>query len=532
MSVSFTFNQAIDLSQKFGKLALPVDFLDITPEDSISILNYEISSDHKTITLQVSQNANTDYVWILIGARSESGQLLDSPYILNYSTSANYGSGIVTGIVTLKGQPASRALVALSTRKPDLGLSAMKSLYSGSGYPVLDPQKLNPNAKASTITSPVSYAAVVSGSDSSYTMNAVRDGIYYPIAIADLNFDGQTSPITGDAVGFYDPNNDGVPDSIVVHGGMHTNINIKMINYDPVTAETYLPKAADVAATYANDQVLYYMFSLNQKVTPDGKSPFWAYVFHSKAKNLNTVVIGTPLDFVADTSLSLLDTYMSTTTSSLQQVGMDLYKTQESTSSFISSFQYPIPSGSITSAQALAIAEANGGSDFRNTHDLYNVLVTAGQANKSTTTDTTQTAWTIIYQSFDGNLPPNGDKKLNFLINMTDGTILKEEHIAASTTPIQKEPQQQLPDQVELMQNYPNPFNPTTHIDFVLPKASKLTLRVFNLLGQQVSELANGRFTAGRHSVTFDGSNLSSGIYFYRLQTASNVMTKKLTLVK
>jgi hypothetical protein len=115
---------------------------------------------------------------------------------------------------------------------------------------------------------------------------------------------------------------------------------------------------------------------------------------------------------------------------------------------------------------------------------------------------------------------------------MTDGTILKEEHIAASTTPIQKEPQQQLPDQVELMQNYPNPFNPTTHIDFVLPKASKLTLRVFNLLGQQVSELANGRFTAGRHSVTFDGSNLSSGIYFYRLQTASNVMTKKLTLVK
>ena len=530
IDVSFTFNEAIDLSQKFGQLALPVDFLDITPEDSISILNYEVSSDHKTITLQVSQKSNTDYVWILIGARSQSGQLLNSPYILNYTTSAKFGSSTVTGSVTLKGQPAIGAFVALSTKKPDWGPNALKSLYAGSDIAASGVLKMNPNAKTSTIASLVSYASAVSGSDGSYTMNGVRDSIYYPIAIADQNFDGQINPMTGDAIGFYDPNHDGVPDSIVVHGNIHTNINIKMIDYDPVTAETYLPKATNVAAKYANDQVLYYMLSLNQKVTPDGKSPFWAYIFHSDTKNLNTVVIGSPWGFSADTSLSFLENYLGTTSSSLEQVGMDLYVTQESTSSFISSFKYPIPSGGITSTRALTIAESNGGNDFRDTHDLYNVLLAAGQASKTTTTDTTQTVWTVVYQSFDGNTTSSGNKKLSFVISMSNGDILQEGHV--STTPIQKESQQQLPDRVALMQNYPNPFNPTTHIDFVLPQASKLTLRVYNLLGQQVSELANGRFTAGRHSVTFDGSNLSSGIYFYRLQTVDNVMTKKLTLVK
>lgn len=534
VSISFTFNQALDTSQKYGQMALPIDFLDITPADSISILNYMVSSDHKTITLQVSQKANTDYVWIVINARSQNGQLLDSPYILNYTTSATYGTGVVSGKVTLKSLPPQGAFVALTTQKPNFGSGTLNSFYGGgTGSPVFGPQKLNPYSTASTTTSSVPIAAIVSNTDGTYSMNTVRDSVYYPIAVADLNFDGEINPMSGDAIGFYDPNADGVPDSIVVKGGTHFNIDIKMINYDPVTADTYLTTATDIAATYANDQVLYYMLSMNQKVTSDGKSPFWAYVYHSQKKNLNTVVIGTPMDFAADTTLSFLDTNFGNTTTSLKQVNLDLYKTQESTSSFISSFKYPIPNGSITSDQAMAIAEANGGSDFRSSHVLYNVLVAAGQSNKAFTTDTTETVWTIVYQSFDGNSPIYGDKKLYFLINMTDGKILKEERVAVSTTPIEKEPQQQqLPGQIELLQNYPNPFNPTTHIDFILPQASKLTLRVYNLLGQEVKELANGRFSPGRHSIVLDASNLSSGIYFYRLQLENNVITKKLTLLK
>ncbi len=530
VSVSFTFSEPLDLSEKYGQMALPVDFLDITPEGAVSILNYSISPDHETITLQVSQEPNTDYVWILIGARSESGHFIDAPYILNYTTLPKYGPAVVSGKVTLKGQPSHGTFVALATRKPNFGSPRSRSLYDNREELFSGPEKLNSYKTSSASTASVPFAAAVSNSDGTYTMKAVRDSIYYPIAVADLNFDGEINPMTGDAIGFYDPNGDGVPDSIVVRGGNHSGIDISMINYDPVTAETYLPTARDMAATYADDQVLYYMLSMNQKVTPDGKSPFWAYVFYSKKKKFNTVVIGTPMDFAADTTLSFLNTNFGNTTTSLRRVNLDLYKTAESTSDFISSFRYPIPSGSITSGEAVQIAEDNGGSEFRNSHVLYNVMVAAGQANKAFTTDTTQVVWTVDYQSFDGDSPTAGDKKLYFLINMSTGKILKKEHIA-STTPVEEEPQQR-PHRSELLQNYPNPFNPTTHIDFILSQAGEVTLNVYNILGQQVRELLNGKLSAGRHSLLFNAGNLNSGVYFYRLQTAGHVMTRKLTVIK
>ncbi len=78
------------------------------------------------------------------------------------------------------------------------------------------------------------------------------------------------------------------------------------------------------------------------------------------------------------------------------------------------------------------------------------------------------------------------------------------------------------------MQNYPNPFNPTTTIEFTLPAKDNVHLTLVNNLGQMVKELASGVFSAGRHEVVVDASNISSGIYFYRLQAGSFVDVKKL----
>jgi hypothetical protein len=77
---------------------------------------------------------------------------------------------------------------------------------------------------------------------------------------------------------------------------------------------------------------------------------------------------------------------------------------------------------------------------------------------------------------------------------------------------------EELPSTVTLSQNYPNPFNPTTTIEFALPEDAMVTLKVYNLLGQEVATLANNElFTTGRNSVTFNAKNLASGVYFYRL---------------
>ncbi len=80
------------------------------------------------------------------------------------------------------------------------------------------------------------------------------------------------------------------------------------------------------------------------------------------------------------------------------------------------------------------------------------------------------------------------------------------------------EPAQVAPDAVRLYQNYPNPFNPSTSIRYGLPNRSHVTLSVYNTLGQRVSVLENGEVEAGYHDIKFDGSGLSSGIYFYRIE--------------
>ena len=82
------------------------------------------------------------------------------------------------------------------------------------------------------------------------------------------------------------------------------------------------------------------------------------------------------------------------------------------------------------------------------------------------------------------------------------------------------------------MDNYPNPFNPTTIISYQLPVKTLVILKVYDQLGRLVKTLMEERQTAGSHSVLFDGSGLSSGVYFYRMQAGSFVQTKKLVVVK
>jgi hypothetical protein len=95
------------------------------------------------------------------------------------------------------------------------------------------------------------------------------------------------------------------------------------------------------------------------------------------------------------------------------------------------------------------------------------------------------------------------------------------------------------PEAYSLDQNYPNPFNPSTTITYTLPQASLVKLRLYNILGQEVATLVNGRQNAGRHTTRLDASSLPTGVYFYRLQargtgegTADVTRTMKMLLLK
>ncbi|NQV74035.1 T9SS type A sorting domain-containing protein [bacterium] len=90
----------------------------------------------------------------------------------------------------------------------------------------------------------------------------------------------------------------------------------------------------------------------------------------------------------------------------------------------------------------------------------------------------------------------------------------------------------EVPTDFALDQNYPNPFNPTTSIQFNLPATQNVNLSVFDVLGRRVATLVNGQMAAGRHNVTFEASNLPSGMYLYRLSTPNGSISQKMILMK
>lgn len=141
-------------------------------------------------------------------------------------------------------------------------------------------------------------------------------------------------------------------------------------------------------------------------------------------------------------------------------------------------------------------------------------------------TDCFDVGFTSIFEitKGDGLLMRRGNLYNFFDWSFTD-TYSKDEvsSIISNTT---------LPQEFGLNYNYPNPFNPATKILYSLPELSFVTLRVYDVLGKEVTTLVNEEKPSGSYEVEFDGANLSSGVYYYRLKAGDFVETKKMILIK
>jgi N-acetylneuraminic acid mutarotase len=102
--------------------------------------------------------------------------------------------------------------------------------------------------------------------------------------------------------------------------------------------------------------------------------------------------------------------------------------------------------------------------------------------------------------------------------------------MVSSTTAVRGEPK--APRDFALYQNYPNPFNPSTMISFVVPTAGPVTLKIFNALGNEMATLVDGKIEAGTHAIPWQADRVPAGIYFYRLQTQNQALTRKLIIIR
>ena len=183
------------------------------------------------------------------------------------------------------------------------------------------------------------------------------------------------------------------------------------------------------------------------------------------------------------------------------------------------------------------LISTNNGSSWTPMTGMYTNPGTGSfQPNGEPLYDGTQLTW--IKESIDLSSYLGQQIKLRLLLKadgyvQADGWYVDDINIIAyEFVPTSSEPLTVVVSEYSLEQNYPNPFNPTTEIEFKMPEAGLATLRVFDILGNEVAALVNEYKSSGKYKVTFDAANLPSGVYFYTLQSGSFVNTKKMILLK
>jgi len=164
---------------------------------------------------------------------------------------------------------------------------------------------------------------------------------------------------------------------------------------------------------------------------------------------------------------------------------------------------------SFSSSQNLIVAIGRDFQQYINTYPRYAYTSTSTNYRSRRAQSDTQSPTTLT-QSYNR---ANVQFELSLLTNISNGLT-------------------SIPETFSLSQNYPNPFNPTTQISYDLPSASFVWLKVYDMLGKEVMTLVNTKQNAGRYDVQFNGANLASGAYFYRLEAGEFVSIKRMILIK
>ena len=469
--VSFTFDQPLDTTAQFMGFdsVLPVSVMIAEPESAMELQSWNLNEDLTAISFHIIHDPDTDFIWVIGMAVSETGDSLDAPFGLVYSTSSDLGELQVEGTITINGGSPVNTLVALGRN----------SLFGAQG---------NPGICAGTI---------VTGNDGLYQITHVRPGVYWPVAALDVDRDGQINPDSGlDLLGFYDPDGDGVQDSIVVADNV-TGLDMQMVSFEmtPATSHEFLDSAVEAASVWADDQDLVFVASADNQVGDDGTATQWVYSFHTPTGGFYTSVYVSSLFVESDT-----------TTDWMSPGGMQT-----------------IPENYIDSDQAITVANANGGLDFVDEYGLSERFIHGGNVFWEFNQEPDQFIWSIHYIADLGD----DTAEIILAVDMVTGEFigLYWEDVAAPTM---------APAQLELLGSYPNPCNPETTIRFALPRDGQVTLTVYDLLGRMIGEPENQWMTAGTNQmqINMDTWNLSSGVYFYTLQNAGVQRSSRITLVK
>jgi hypothetical protein len=494
-----------------------------TPRDSTSVglfgHDFDDNDELTLVFFEIEHAPDTDFAWIVYGVEAADGSRMARPFTLNYSTAPTRGDRSIDGAVA----PGNGFPTALSASERDafqargLRLNALLGMR-GEATPTADrrPRALPPAAAAALAGSPqatvarqravsggslersavvllsdfalntafwTGHVATVPSLDGAYSLDDVRPGTYYPVAISYATDEGEQIG----AYGYYDADADFSPDPVTVTAGTDlSDVDLTLYSFASSTVLEPLALAEELAADIATDVRLLEVRALTGadqagSVFPDGTAYVWLYTFYSPATDERVLVAVGPIQassFVAEAP---------TGTAS----------------------QAPLTELSVDSDEALAIADANGGDAFRGQFDNpeeVTVTMAAGALDYDPRPAGGVPFWVVTYTAPESD--PSGDELLVF-IDPATGDVL-------DAVPVTNEPAA-APEPSSLVV-YPNPVRDGATVRFSLGVSDDVRLDLYDLQGRRVATLAEGIFARGTYSLDLNvARTLPSGTYVLRL---------------
>lgn len=430
-TISITFDAPVRMDE-FDPFGDGIEILTF-PFESIDILEVTASDVGRTLNFKAVHEDETDFTWIVSKAENTAGGKLERPYVFNYSTSASNGPQTVSGTISSEDEPAGKQV---STNQFD---GVMVALFTSNPFNENGDDEVEGNEGPDFTIAKAILADTTTGT---YTLEGVRDGVYFPLAINLINDGFDDTP---SAIGIFDPEDDGSLNSITISGSNLTGIDIVFKPFAPITAGKAVSIANAAAAELDSELALYFMFSEETLIeydqfpdsTNEDNGPKKIGQSYFKLQSEDSTPTGTGEDWGLLYYNSTSETALAFSVNPFGVGIIDTVDTQE----FLEELEFqegtsfddlsPLASTFFDSDLAAANAEENGGNEFRQGDiDFLDVEYVAINAPsllpEGITPDGGGGVWVVIYskETFNEQNFNSEFRDFEVFIDFEDGSFL------------------------------------------------------------------------------------------------------------